>query len=345
MDLQDRLKQLENVRDWQGLVEELEKGIQSQSANEAKASFHLRLGQVLEQKFLAGVKALKHFQDAYKLNPALVESLEAARSRLLGARQVEHGAEAPRAGAAHAQGWTAGDRAAHRARRRALRSRRLRQGDEHVRARARDEQRRRAPTRARASRTCRPRAARGRRTSRSCSRKAATARAIAAAKSRLFLRAARITRRFAPDDVLEACSSAPTPPTRRSKQAAALYEGIDGRGGQARRARAASSRRSSQTEADKKRAREARARLRHALGRRVTRTSTRARSSSRSRSSSIPRTRARSTTCATPTGARAATGIACSRSPKRRSRTPARTATRRSSSRRPARSPGVSSAI
>src|SRR6185295_13943335 len=61
-------------------VEELEKGIQSQSANEAKASFHLRLGQVLEQKFLAGVKALKHFQDAYKLNPALGESLEAARA-------------------------------------------------------------------------------------------------------------------------------------------------------------------------------------------------------------------------------------------------------------------------
>src|ERR1044071_1454746 len=80
MDLQERLKQLENVRDWQGLVEELEKGIQSSNPNEAKAGFHLRLGQVLEQKFLAGVKALKHFQDAYKLNPALGESLEAARS-------------------------------------------------------------------------------------------------------------------------------------------------------------------------------------------------------------------------------------------------------------------------
>ena len=79
MDLQERLRQLESVRDWQGLVEELEKGIQSQSANEAKASFHLRLGQVLEQKFLAGVKALKHFQDAYKLNPALIEALEEAR--------------------------------------------------------------------------------------------------------------------------------------------------------------------------------------------------------------------------------------------------------------------------
>src|SRR4029453_13876839 len=81
MDLQERLQQLENVRDWQGLVEELEKGIQSSNANEAKAVFHLRLGQVLEAKFLAGVKALKHFQDAYKLNPALAESLEAARRR------------------------------------------------------------------------------------------------------------------------------------------------------------------------------------------------------------------------------------------------------------------------
>ncbi len=79
MDLQERLTQLENVRDWQGLVEELEKGIQSSDGNELKANFHLRLGQVLEAKFLAGVKALKHFQDAYKLNPALAESLEAAR--------------------------------------------------------------------------------------------------------------------------------------------------------------------------------------------------------------------------------------------------------------------------
>src|SRR6187399_1103261 len=79
MDLQERLQQLESVRDWQGLVEELEKGITSSSANEAKAAYHLRLGRVLEGKFLAGVKALKHFQDAYKLNPALVESLESAR--------------------------------------------------------------------------------------------------------------------------------------------------------------------------------------------------------------------------------------------------------------------------
>src|SRR4026207_795876 len=80
MDLSERLKQLETVRDWQGLVEELEKNIVSASANEVKASYHLRVGKILEQKFLSGVKALKHFQDAYKLNPALAESLEAARS-------------------------------------------------------------------------------------------------------------------------------------------------------------------------------------------------------------------------------------------------------------------------
>ncbi|HEY4012646.1 MAG TPA: tetratricopeptide repeat protein [Polyangiaceae bacterium] len=80
MELEERLSYLENVRDWPSLVEELEKGISSSSAGPSKAQFHLKLGRVLETKFLAGVKALKHFQDAYKLNPALVESLEAARN-------------------------------------------------------------------------------------------------------------------------------------------------------------------------------------------------------------------------------------------------------------------------
>ncbi|MDP9033167.1 MAG: tetratricopeptide repeat protein [Myxococcota bacterium] len=80
MELEERLSYLENVRDWQTLVEELEKGIGSPADDTIKARFHLRLGRVLETKFLAGVKALKHFQDAYKLNPSLTESLEAARS-------------------------------------------------------------------------------------------------------------------------------------------------------------------------------------------------------------------------------------------------------------------------
>ena len=61
------------------LVDELEKGIAGASQNAQKAAYHLQLGRVLETKFLSGVKALKHFQDACKMNPALLESLEAAR--------------------------------------------------------------------------------------------------------------------------------------------------------------------------------------------------------------------------------------------------------------------------
>ena len=80
MDLAQRLNHLESVRDWQGLVEELEKGIASEGEAAVKASYHLRLGRVLEDKFLHAVKALKHFQDAYKLNPALIEALQQARA-------------------------------------------------------------------------------------------------------------------------------------------------------------------------------------------------------------------------------------------------------------------------
>jgi len=64
MDLEERLSYLENVRDWQGLVEELEKSISTDAGNASKAESHLRLGKVLETKFLSGAKALKHFQDA-----------------------------------------------------------------------------------------------------------------------------------------------------------------------------------------------------------------------------------------------------------------------------------------
>ena len=79
---QDRLTQLENTRDWQALVEELERQIaDSATSNSDKAALHLRLGSTLLGKFFAGVKALKHFQDAYKLNPQLDGSLDAARDR------------------------------------------------------------------------------------------------------------------------------------------------------------------------------------------------------------------------------------------------------------------------
>jgi len=79
IDFQQQISFFERNRDWQGLVEELEKGLGGTSQNAVKASLHLKLGRVLEGKFLQSVKALKHFQDAYKLNPALVEALEEAR--------------------------------------------------------------------------------------------------------------------------------------------------------------------------------------------------------------------------------------------------------------------------
>ena len=58
MDLPPRLNQLESVRDWQTLAEELEKGIASSGDSAQKAAFHLKLGRILEDKFLQPVKAL-----------------------------------------------------------------------------------------------------------------------------------------------------------------------------------------------------------------------------------------------------------------------------------------------
>ena len=228
MDLQDRLKQLENVRDWQGLVEELEKGIQSQTANEAKASFHLRLGQVLEQKFLAGVKALKHFQDAYKLNPALGESLEAARSvywalgklnmvqKLLELELRTHkdGPQATallielgdvlcdlgdydKATSTYARALATSNGASAEASA-CLEDVQAESGSwqSHVKQLT----------------------------------KAAKDESDHAAKSRLLLRAARVTRRFAPDDVLDLLEKAYAADPS-SKQAAALFEGSMGEAG------------------------------------------------------------------------------------------------------------------
>jgi tetratricopeptide (TPR) repeat protein len=79
MELSARLSLLESVHDWQSLLEELERAIANTSDAEAKAGLHLQIGRVLDERFLQGVKALKHFQDAFKLNPALLEALERAR--------------------------------------------------------------------------------------------------------------------------------------------------------------------------------------------------------------------------------------------------------------------------
>jgi len=80
MDLQQRLSSLENHQDWYGLAETLNQALSEVTDNSSKAELHLRLGRVLHTQFLNGVKALKHFQDAYKLNPSLTVALAEARS-------------------------------------------------------------------------------------------------------------------------------------------------------------------------------------------------------------------------------------------------------------------------
>jgi tetratricopeptide (TPR) repeat protein len=80
MDLSQRLADLESIHDWYTLVEELEKAIGAEADPSAKALLHVRLGSVLDGKFLQTVKALKHFQDAYKLAPTMLEALEHART-------------------------------------------------------------------------------------------------------------------------------------------------------------------------------------------------------------------------------------------------------------------------
>ncbi|HEU4412622.1 MAG TPA: tetratricopeptide repeat protein [Polyangiaceae bacterium] len=79
MDLAQRLENLEGNRDWQGLVEELEKGVSAVPDAAQKASYHLRLGRLLSQKFFQAARALVHFQEAFKQSPQLVEALTEAR--------------------------------------------------------------------------------------------------------------------------------------------------------------------------------------------------------------------------------------------------------------------------
>ncbi len=79
MDVAERLSHLEAVHDWQGLAEELEQDIASDTDAASKPRITSSSGRLLEDKFLQAVQALKHFQDAYKLNPPLTEALREAR--------------------------------------------------------------------------------------------------------------------------------------------------------------------------------------------------------------------------------------------------------------------------
>ena len=85
MNLEQRLNYLESHHDWDSVVETLEQAIAETNESTVRASCHLRLGRVLYSRFLQGVSALKHFQDAYKLNSALAEALSEVKTSLTSA--------------------------------------------------------------------------------------------------------------------------------------------------------------------------------------------------------------------------------------------------------------------
>ena len=274
MELEERLSYLENVRDWQSLVEELEKGIASSARERRQGAVSPEARAASSRRsFSPGVKALKHFQDAYKLNPALDREPRGGAQRLLGPRQAQHGPEAPRAGAE-------GERGRARARARLLlelgdvlcdqgdwdkaaatyaRSLGL-SGGKNAEASAclADVQ-----VDARLAGAPRRRSCAGERDERAPRREGAAC-----------FSAPRASRAASRPTRPRGCSRARTRPTLDDKQIAALYEGAARRAGALRRARAGAARRFSQQTADRASARALALDVRDALGPRVTRTST-----------------------------------------------------------------------
>ncbi|MBI2894767.1 MAG: tetratricopeptide repeat protein [Deltaproteobacteria bacterium] len=80
MTTSETLTRFEANRTWEGLIVEIERALEARETNEEKASLHMRLGEVFEEKFLQKVKALQQYQKAFKLNPTATKALEKARA-------------------------------------------------------------------------------------------------------------------------------------------------------------------------------------------------------------------------------------------------------------------------
>jgi len=80
MTTETRLADCESAHDHLVARAELEAALESEAEPEARAILHLRLGHLLRGQFLEGVAALRHFQDAFKLDQARLDAVGAARS-------------------------------------------------------------------------------------------------------------------------------------------------------------------------------------------------------------------------------------------------------------------------
>ena len=80
MELRLEIKQrLRAARSWPGLIEELEKEVESVEPKEAKAARLFELGELCEDLFLRKDRAMVHYQAAFKLSPQDARALERAR--------------------------------------------------------------------------------------------------------------------------------------------------------------------------------------------------------------------------------------------------------------------------
>ncbi len=80
MDLKQRIHELETTFDWPALAEALEQAGEQEQDPAKKSAYLLKLGRVLNEKLLQGPRALKYFQNAWKLRPDSTEPLTDARN-------------------------------------------------------------------------------------------------------------------------------------------------------------------------------------------------------------------------------------------------------------------------
>lgn len=80
MTVESRLAACESAQDLFEIRADLERSLVGEVQATRKAALHIQLGHLLRAEFLEGVTALRHFQEAFKLDPARLDAVGAART-------------------------------------------------------------------------------------------------------------------------------------------------------------------------------------------------------------------------------------------------------------------------
>lgn len=79
MTVESRLEACESAQDLFEIRADLERSLADEKQATKKAALHIQLGHLLRAEFLEGVTALRHFQEAFKLDPERLDAVGAAR--------------------------------------------------------------------------------------------------------------------------------------------------------------------------------------------------------------------------------------------------------------------------